>query len=102
MVLVVLARFIQETDILCMSGAQAYLALMYFITGMDEDQFNYVRRNSKASEREVTCCPDAFHYLLRSYATNNPIHTVNLALRNTKQKTCENELVYSTRMTKAL
>lgn len=100
MVLDFIACFVQESDILGMNEAQAYLALPY-LSGMAENQFNSVRGSSRASEGGVTCWPEAVQYLLRSYATSNAIQNAILALRDTKQKPGETETAYSTSLNKA-
>lgn len=80
-----LARFVQESDVLCMSEAQAYLWLPYFLTSMGENQCNAVRQTSGVPERGGTCWPEAVNYPLSSYSTRNAIHRAIVALRDTKQ-----------------
>ncbi|CAN8062292.1 unnamed protein product [Agarophyton chilense] len=101
LILDVLARFVQDADILPMDEARAYIALPYSFMGMAEDQHNSVRGSLRASKGGVTCWPEAAQYLLRSYATGTENQNATLALRDTKQKLGETETVYSTRLPKA-
>lgn len=49
------ARFGAETNILDVNDAQAYIALLYVVNGIAEDQYNSVRGSLPASWRGVTC-----------------------------------------------
>lgn len=96
------AEYVQGAYVLRMREAYAYIALPYVLSGVTEDQFNSVRGISRASGGGVNCWPEGIKYLLRSCTTNDVIQDAILALRDTKKKSDETEIVYSNQFNKAL
>ena len=96
-----LRRFCDEANTLNMSGAQAYVALSYFLKAFALYQCQTVMDVYAASGGDVTCCPEAVQNLIRSYATSNAIREAIISLSDIRLKPNESEMEYIARLNQA-
>ena len=95
-----LARFVGAADSHRLYESQAYLVLPYFLKGLAHEQYTSMEGASSRAGG-IRKWPEAIHYLLRSYATNERIQNALYELRGIAQKDGELEDDYSTRLNRA-
>ena len=88
-----LSRFVNEVDMLRMSEAQAFIALLKFMSDTAETNF---RTSLGGTSRQggVDCLPEAMQHLLRTYNTPEAMHEAMDNLRSIRKGDTETEETY--------
>lgn len=84
-----------------MTEGQAFRVLPDFLTGIAECQFRPVAETTSPEQGGIISWPQAVQWMLRSFATDDAIHNVILAIRNLQQLPNEGERDYYLRLSDA-
>lgn len=95
------SKFINEYDIQEMKEAQAFRLLPEFLRVIALKQFTSVSQIAGAPHGKATAWPEAFQWLLRSFATDDALGQAIYALRAVTQHPMEDEIDFYIRLTEA-